>query len=155
MFRCVKIKKGELNISSPFFETLVLSAQLERVSPVEKHVVPVAAETGSAIRNSRGADSIAQTQVLPCLVDVVAQVLRVAYLLRALVPEWSPDPRSLAVMQQFLMRQTAFEGGAPFDAAPAAPPYCVWAAMFAEQALDLARTASRNVVDREMAAYLV
>src|SRR5436853_3311444 len=76
MFRCVKIKKGELNISSPFFETLVLSAQLERVSPVEKHVVPVAAETGSAIRNSRGADSIAQTQVLPCLVDVVAQVRR-------------------------------------------------------------------------------
>jgi hypothetical protein len=87
--------------------------------------------------------------------DVVAQILRAAYLLWALVPEWSPDPWALAVMQQFLVRQTTLEGGAPFNAEPAAPQCCVWAAMFAEQALDLARTASRNVADREMAAYLV
>jgi hypothetical protein len=87
--------------------------------------------------------------------DVIAQVLRAAYLLRAFVPEWSPDSRGLAVVQQFLVRQATFQGGAPFNAAPAASPYCVWAATFAEQALELARTASRGMAGREMAHYIV
>jgi hypothetical protein len=43
----------------PFLE--ILLQLLERVSPVEEHVRPAAAYTGTAGRYGRGADSIADT----------------------------------------------------------------------------------------------
>lgn len=87
--------------------------------------------------------------------DIVAQGLRAAYLLSAAAPEWSPDQRALDRMQHFLVRYTTLEGAVAFNTAPSTPQYCVWSAMFAEQALALARTVPADLARREMAAYLV
>jgi hypothetical protein len=87
--------------------------------------------------------------------DIVAQGLRAVYLLRAAAPEWLPDQRALDRMQHFLVRHTAVDGAVAFTTAAEPKLCCVWAAMFTEQALALARTDPPNVARREMAAYLV
>ena len=70
--------------------------------------------------------------------DIVAQCLRAARLLRMAVPSWSPDELALLRLRQNLLRNVRCDGAA-FRAAATGPPFSVWAAMFAEQALALDR----------------
>ncbi len=87
--------------------------------------------------------------------DIVAQALRAAVLLRARCVNWSPDPQALEKMRHLLVRNIAPTGSLPF--APRATPLQqnVWCAMFAEQALQISKPAvsPARLFDLEM--YLV
>jgi hypothetical protein len=87
--------------------------------------------------------------------DIVAQGLRAAYLLRAIAPRWAPDERAMERMQHLLVRYTSPDGAVAFDTGVRPKRYCVWAAMFAEQALALARMRPAEVAQGETAAHLV
>ncbi|MEO7810981.1 MAG: hypothetical protein ABIR73_02945 [Usitatibacter sp.] len=87
--------------------------------------------------------------------DIVAQCLRAAHLLRVAVPCWSPDEPTLVRMQQTLVRNISADGAVAFSAATTGPPYSVWAAMFAEQALAIARCADADLLRQCAAEHLV
>ena len=87
--------------------------------------------------------------------DVVAQALRVAVLLRARCVDWSPDARALDKMRQLLVRYISPVGALPFAPQAATPQYSVWCAMFAEQALQISKPAVPHCQLHELEAYLV
>jgi hypothetical protein len=87
--------------------------------------------------------------------DIVAQGVRAACLLKPAAPGWSPDQRALDRMQHFLVRYTALDGAVAFNTAAGPKLYCAWAAMFAEQALTLSGMAPAGLTRDEAAAYIV
>lgn len=79
----------------------------------------------------------------PARIDVMAQALRIGYLLAAHRPQQPPDRVALARMRQTLSRQIRPGAGVAF-ARGAEPTYSnVWTTMFADQALAFA-TPSRD-----------
>lgn len=74
----------------------------------------------------------------PARVDVMAQTLRIGYLLTAHRPQQPPDRVGLARVRQALMRQVRPHGGVAFARSSAPAQSNVWATMFADQALAFA-----------------
>jgi len=74
----------------------------------------------------------------PARVDVMAQTLRVGYLLAAHRPQQPPDRVGLARVRQALARQVRTHGGVAFARSAAPAQSNVWATMFADQALAFA-----------------
>ena len=87
--------------------------------------------------------------------DIVAQALRAAVLLRLRCVEWSPDPHALEKMRHRLVHYITPSGSLPFAPRAAPPQYNVWCAMFAEQALQLSRPAAPQARRYDVDAYLV
>lgn len=77
----------------------------------------------------------------PARVDVMAQALRVGYLLGAHRPQQPPDRVGLARVRQALVRQVRAHGGVAFARSAAPAQSNVWATMFADQALAFASAA--------------
>jgi hypothetical protein len=73
----------------------------------------------------------------PSRVDVIAQAVRVGYLLAAHRPQCPPDRVALARLRQALSRQVRAHGGIAFARSVARAQANVWATMFADQALAL------------------
>ncbi len=71
----------------------------------------------------------------PARVDVMAQALRIGYLLAAHRPQDPPDRVALARLRQALARQVRPAGGVGFARSTLASQSNVWATMFADQAL--------------------
>lgn len=74
----------------------------------------------------------------PLRVDVMAQALRIGYLLTAHRPQQPPDRVALTRMRQALQRQLRAGDGVPFARGGDTAQSNVWATMFADQALALA-----------------
>ena len=74
----------------------------------------------------------------PARVDVMAQALRVGYLLAAHRPQQPPDRVALARLRQAMSRQVRPGGGVAFARSAAPAQANVWATMFADQALAFA-----------------
>lgn len=72
-------------------------------------------------------------------IDIVAQCLRAAYLLRARISRWTPDDTALEKMLHTLVRYTTIGSTRPFGVQSPVEQRNVWTAMFAEQALALTR----------------
>jgi hypothetical protein len=87
--------------------------------------------------------------------DVVAQALRAAVLLRARCVDWSPDPQALEKMRHLLVRYITPTGSLPLTPRAAAPQHNVWCAMFAEQALQVSKPAVSHSRLFDLEAYLV
>jgi hypothetical protein len=87
--------------------------------------------------------------------DVVAQTLRAAVLLRARCVDWSPDPQALEKMRHLLVRYITPAGSLPFAPRAATPQYNAWCAMFAQQALQVSRPAVARSRLSDLEAYLV
>jgi hypothetical protein len=71
-------------------------------------------------------------------VDVMAQALRIGYLLHAHRPQQPPDRVALARLRQALARQVHATGAVGFTLEAEHAQWNVWAAMFADQALAFA-----------------
>lgn len=71
----------------------------------------------------------------PARVDVMAQALRVGYLLAAHRPQQPPDRVALARLRQAMTRQIRPNGGVAFARSTSRAQANVWATMFADQAL--------------------
>jgi hypothetical protein len=71
-------------------------------------------------------------------IDVMAQALRIGYLLSAHRPQQPPDRVALARMRQALTRQVRPAGSVAFARGADASQSNVWATMFADQALAFA-----------------
>jgi len=71
----------------------------------------------------------------PARVDVMAQALRVGYLLAAHRPQQPPDRVALARLRQAITRQIRPNGGVAFARSTSRAQANVWATMFADQAL--------------------
>jgi hypothetical protein len=87
--------------------------------------------------------------------DVVAQALRAAVLLRARCVDWSPDPQALEKMRQLLVRYITPAGSLALAPRAPSPQYNVWCAMFAEQALQVSGPAVPHSRLYDLEAYLV
>ena len=74
----------------------------------------------------------------PARIDVMAQTLRVGYLLAAHRPQQPPDRVGLARLRQSLARQVRPGNGVGFARSAASAQANVWATMFADQALAFA-----------------
>jgi hypothetical protein len=74
-------------------------------------------------------------------IDVMAQALRIGYLLAAHRPQQPPDRVALARMRQALARQVRPAGSVAFARGADASQSNVWATMFADQALAFATPA--------------
>jgi hypothetical protein len=74
----------------------------------------------------------------PARIDVMAQTLRVGYLLAAHRPQQPPDRVGLARLRQSLSRQVRPGNGVAFARSAAPAQANVWATMFADQALAFA-----------------
>ncbi|MEO8508084.1 MAG: hypothetical protein ABI593_10675, partial [Betaproteobacteria bacterium] len=74
----------------------------------------------------------------PERVDVLAQTLRIGCLLAAHRPQQPPDQLTLARLRAALAREVRPVGAVTFARASDAAQWNVWAAMFADQALDFA-----------------
>ena len=74
----------------------------------------------------------------PARVDVIAQALRIGYLLHAHRPQQPPDRVALARLRQVLARQVQANGAVGFTLGSDPAQWNVWAAMFADQALAFA-----------------
>ncbi len=74
----------------------------------------------------------------PERIDVIAQTLRVGYLLQRCHPQWMPDRVALARLRHLLRGQIRADGSVPFAIDAPAPVSNVWAAMFADQAIAMA-----------------
>jgi hypothetical protein len=75
----------------------------------------------------------------PARVDVLAQALRIGFLLNAHRPRRPVDRIALARLAQLLAKQVRPSGAVGFAIRPAGAQANVWAAMFADQALVLAK----------------
>ena len=84
-------------------------------------------------------ETIGGTADGPLRIDVVAQALRVGYLLAAHRPHGSPDRRALQQLAQTLTRQLRTTGGVPFARNRDRTRCNAWVAMFADQALAFAK----------------
>jgi hypothetical protein len=71
--------------------------------------------------------------------DIVAQALRVGALLAAHQPQNPPDRVELERLRRTLLEHISPSGTLPFALGAAPPRHNVWAAMFADQALAMAR----------------
>ena len=78
----------------------------------------------------------------PERIDVIAQTLRVGYLLQRSFPQWMPDRVALARLRHLLRGQVRADGSVPFAIDAPVPGSSVWAAMFADQAIAMAYGAS-------------
>lgn len=78
----------------------------------------------------------------PERIDVIAQTLRVGYLLQRSLPQWMPDRVALARLRHLLRAQVRADGSVPFAIDARVPVSNVWAAMFADQAIAMAYGAS-------------
>jgi hypothetical protein len=87
--------------------------------------------------------------------DIVAQALRAAVLLRLRCVDWSPDPHALEKMRHRLVHYITPSGSLPFAPCAVPPQYSVWCAMFAEQALQLSTPASLQARRYDVDTYLV
>jgi hypothetical protein len=87
--------------------------------------------------------------------DIVAQAVRAAVLLRARCVDWSPDPRALEKMRHLLVRYITPAGALPFAPRAATPQYNAWVAMFAEQALRVSGPAVPHSRLYDLEAFLV
>ncbi len=74
----------------------------------------------------------------PERIDVIAQTLRVGYLLQRSFPQWMPDRVALARLRHLLRGQVRADGSVPFAIDARTPVSNVWAAMFADQAIAMA-----------------
>ena len=74
----------------------------------------------------------------PARIDVMAQTLRIGYLLSAHRPQQPPDRVGLARIRQALARQVRPGAGIAFARSAAPAQANVWATMFADQALAFA-----------------
>jgi len=74
----------------------------------------------------------------PERIDVIAQTLRVGYLLQRSLPQWMPDRVALARLRHLLRSQVRADGSVPFALDAPVPVSNVWAAMFADQAISMA-----------------
>ena len=74
----------------------------------------------------------------PVRVDVIAQTLRIGYLLHAHRPQQPPDRVALARLRQVVARQVDATGAVGFALTPSPAQWNVWAAMFTDQALAFA-----------------
>jgi hypothetical protein len=74
----------------------------------------------------------------PVRVDVMAQALRIGYLLTAHRPQQPPDRVALARIRQALQRQVRAGSGVPFARGSETAHSNVWATMFTDQALAFA-----------------
>lgn len=74
----------------------------------------------------------------PARVDVIAQTLRMGYLLHEHQPQQPPDRVALARLRQVLARQVHATGAVGFSIGPEPVHWNVWAAMFTDQALAFA-----------------
>ena len=72
---------------------------------------------------------------------MIAQTLRIGYLLHAHRPQQPPDRVALARLRQALARQVRATGAVAFALEPDPAQWNVWAAMFADQALAFAMPA--------------
>ena len=81
----------------------------------------------------------------PARVDVIAQTLRIGYLLHAHRPQQPPDRVALARLRQVLARQVQATGAVGFALEPDPAQWNVWAAMFADQALAFAMPARDSI----------
>ena len=77
----------------------------------------------------------------PARIDVIAQTLRVGYLLAAHRPQQPPDRVGLARLRQSLLRQVRPGNGVAFARSVAPAQANVWCTMFADQALAFAAPA--------------
>jgi len=87
--------------------------------------------------------------------DAGAQCLRAAYLLRARVPEWLPEPYAMRKTLLALLHGISDEGSLPFACTGRDAPKSVWTAMFAEQALTLAALPPSDPFLREASRWIV
>jgi hypothetical protein len=74
----------------------------------------------------------------PARVDVIAQTLRIGYLLHAHRPQRPPDRVALARLRQLLARQVQASGAVGFTLESEPAQWKVWSAMFVDQALAFA-----------------
>lgn len=74
----------------------------------------------------------------PARVDVIAQTLRIGYLLHAHRPQQPPDRVALARLRHVLARQVHATGAVGFTLETEPTQWKVWSAMFADQALAFA-----------------
>ena len=81
----------------------------------------------------------------PARVDVIAQTLRIGYLLHAHRPQQPPDRVALARLRQVLSRQVHASGAVGFTLGPDPAQWNVWTAMFADQALAFAVPARDSI----------
>lgn len=95
-----------------------------------------------ALRTRRGALPETRrangTDAGPERIDVIAQTLRVGYLLQRSYPQWMPDRVALARLRHLLRGQVRPDGSVPFAVDAPVPVSNVWAAMFADQAIAMA-----------------
>jgi hypothetical protein len=87
--------------------------------------------------------------------DVVAQALRAAVLLRARCVDWSPDPQALEKMRHLVVRYITPTGSLALAPRATSLQYSVWCAMFAEQALQVSGPAVPHSRLYDLEAYLV
>lgn len=87
--------------------------------------------------------------------DIIAQALRAAVLLRARCVDWSPDPQAMEKMRQLLASHIDATGAVPFSPRAAPPQHNVWCAMFAEQALQISQPGVSHSQLFDLETYLV
>jgi len=107
------------------------------------HTLPVLAEQFDALLARASTDghipeTLTEVASGPARVDVIAQTLRLGYLLHAHRPQQPPDRVALARLRQVLARQVQATGAVGFAVEPDPPQWNVWAAMFTDQALAFA-----------------
>lgn len=132
---------------APHPETHPLLYAFEGVLNLPRHprfheALPVVAAQFDALLACAGADGhlpeVAGAAKGPLRVDVMAQALRIGYLLTAHRPQQPPDRVALTRMRQALQRQVRPGTGVPFARGGDVAQSNVWATMFADQALALA-----------------
>lgn len=104
-----------------------------------------------ALRTRRGALPECRrghaTSAGPERIDVIAQTLRVGYLLQRYLPGWTPDAIALARLRHLLRTQIRADGSVPFALDAVTPVSNVWAAMFADQAIAMAHRSNDGHAD--------
>jgi hypothetical protein len=88
-------------------------------------------------------------------VDAGAQCLRAAYLLRAQDYLCTPDIDAMRAMLLTVLHCTRPDGSLPFNVGDGCAIRCVWAAMFAEQALTLACLPPSESLLRDASRWIV
>jgi hypothetical protein len=135
-------------LESPHAEAHPLLYAFEGIMALPRDVrfanaLPAVAEQFDALLAHANADghipeSLSAVPSGPARVDVIAQTLRVGYLLHAHRPQQPPDRVALARLRQVLARQVHPTGAVGFTLEAAPAQWKVWNAMFVDQALAFA-----------------